>query len=239
MTEQWRPVAGYGGAYEVSDRGRVRSYRTTKGFPKGSSGLGPVPKLLDQHPHHGYLTVLLTRDDRSRSYPFVHGLVAAAFIGPKPAGAQVNHRDGVKTRNEVENLEYVTPSENKRHAVENELAAVGERHHRAKLTRAQVEDIRRRYRPEKGSRQALAAEFGITPEYVSILVHGNAWTHLPSDPGARRSATARLTGDRVAEIRAAPRERGMARRLAERFGVSVSAVRHVLAGRCWKAGNAS
>lgn len=232
--ERWRPVAGYGGAYEVSDQGRVRSYRTTKGFPRGSSGLCGTPTALTPKNHHGYATVLLTNDDRSRAWPFVHVLVAEAFIGPKPPGSQVNHRDGVKTHNAVENLEYVTPGGNRRHAVMNGLAAVGERHHRAKLTREQVEEIRRRYTPTRGARQALAREFGVTAEYVSVLVRGQAWQHLPADPTARRSATARLTPAQVAEIRASPRERGAAARLARRLGVSTSAVRHVLSGRSWK-----
>lgn len=234
MTERWAAIGGYGGAYEVSDAGVVRSYRTNKGFPRGASGLASEPHLLGQRLHHGYPTVLLTRDDGSRSSPFVHGLVAEAFIGPKPNGQQVNHRDGVKTHNAVTNLEYVSPRENRVHAIVTGLAPVGERHHRAKLTTEQVEEIRRRYRPERGARVALAREFRITSEYVSVIVHGRAWSHLPSDPRAQRSATARLTREQVAEIRAAPRERGAARRLADRFGVSRSAIRHVLSGRCWR-----
>ena len=49
---------------------------------------------------------------------YVHKVVALTFLGSRPIGFQINHKNGVKTDNRVENLEFVTPSRNRRHAVE-------------------------------------------------------------------------------------------------------------------------
>lgn len=72
-----------------------------------------------QHSAYGkprYLQVRLWRQNKARTF-YVHDLVAAAFIGKKPRGAQVNHKDLDKKNNYAENLEYLTPKENMDHAV--------------------------------------------------------------------------------------------------------------------------
>lgn len=106
---EWRPVVGFEGLYEVSSEGHVRRVGPTKGARVG--------RCLN--PTHGgrgpYYFVTLRRNGRSHS-PVVHRLVAAAFIGPCPDGHEVNHKDGTKRNNRVENLEYVTRSQNTKHA---------------------------------------------------------------------------------------------------------------------------
>lgn len=90
----WRDVPGYEGVYQVSSLGQVR--RVTAG----------TPHLLNpwQHPA-GYRSVSLHKDKKGKKL-LVHRLVAAAFI-PNPAGLpQVNHINGIKTDNRVENLEW-------------------------------------------------------------------------------------------------------------------------------------
>ncbi len=98
MTEVWRPILGFEGQYEVSNRGRVRSYRR--------SAKGKL--LAPGKASHGYYTVSLGRNN-SRT---LHSLVAEAFIGPKPDKCEVLHNDGSRTNNCVENLRYGTRSEN-------------------------------------------------------------------------------------------------------------------------------
>lgn len=95
-------------AYEVSDRGRVR-----RCLPCSGSRVG---KLIAPRPHtKGYVTVGLYRDKR-RTSRLIHSLVAEAFIGPRPPGHEVNHRDGDKLNNHAGNIEWVTSSANTRHA---------------------------------------------------------------------------------------------------------------------------
>lgn len=98
-TEEWKPVVGYEGLYEVSSLGRVRSRQG----------------LLRQSLANRYPSVHLSRDGKQATHR-VHRLVASAFI-PNPDGREtVNHIDGDRTNNAALNLEWVTTSENVRHA---------------------------------------------------------------------------------------------------------------------------
>ena len=100
--EKWLPVVGFGDKYEVSDRGRVRSIRTGK--------------LLAQRLwNSGYPSVQLWAGNKAHSRS-VHRLMAEAFLSIAP-GLQVNHIDGNKGNNCLDNLEIVTPSDNLKHAV--------------------------------------------------------------------------------------------------------------------------
>lgn len=112
--EQWRPVLG--GHYEVSDSGRIRR----KSVP-ARRGCGTYPgKML--RPRLGglmgaqYYAISACIDGHKRNVT-IHSLVAEAFIGPRPHGLEVNHKDLNKLNNRKENLEYVTRSQNALHAM--------------------------------------------------------------------------------------------------------------------------
>ncbi len=95
---------------------------------------------------------------------FVHRMVARAFLKGEFPAAVVNHIDGNKAHNLPHNLEWVTRSENTKHAWETGLVACrGEDHPFAKLTAAQVSNIRER---PKESVDNLAAEFAVTPRLI-------------------------------------------------------------------------
>ena len=106
---QWLPVPGAEGAYEVSSLGEV---------PKGDRWGNPGTMLCrgrllkPWHDSNGYPTVYLA----NRKAVNVHRLVASAFIGERDGSADVNHKDGDKQNNAVENLEWCNRKENMRHA---------------------------------------------------------------------------------------------------------------------------
>lgn len=116
--EEWRPVVGYEGYYEVSDRGRVRSLprviMRSNGAPQTVRG-----RILSQQPLSNglYMKVDLSRDGGFRSRP-VHRLVGEAFYGPLPEGLQTRHLNGNSFDNRLENLRYGTHLENMRDSVE-------------------------------------------------------------------------------------------------------------------------
>lgn len=102
--EQWRPIPNFPD-YEVSDRGRVKSWRKWNG--------GPAPRLLSLVPgRNGYLRVGLTVRPCASVSRLVHQLVLEAFVGPRPAGQVVRHLDGNRANNSLSNLTYGTPKEN-------------------------------------------------------------------------------------------------------------------------------
>lgn len=101
-TEEWRPVVGYEGLYEVSDLGRIRSLNS-----RHPSQLRSILKPDGSR----YLRVCLTKNGVHRRY-MVHRLVMATFVGPLPIGFQVHHQDGNKHNNRLENLVYLNACEN-------------------------------------------------------------------------------------------------------------------------------
>lgn len=177
--ERWLPVGGLPGV-EASSTGRVRRVRDGR--------------IVRQHPiGSGYLTAgtILLHDTPAPLY--AHRAIAAAFLGLDLAGGRavtVNHKNGVKTDNRLENLEVVSLTENIRHAFANGFirAARGSEVKRSRLTEAQVADIIARWNaPGRriGLRKQIAAEYGIDPSVISKLVAGDRWTHVPGGrPGA-------------------------------------------------------
>lgn len=104
--EIWKDIKGYEGLYQVSNMGEVRRVGRNK----------PLYKSL-----RNYYGVKLSKNN-IKKYFNIHKLVAETFIPNLSNKEQVNHIDGNKLNNNVENLEWVTPSENTKHAYINRLS---------------------------------------------------------------------------------------------------------------------
>lgn len=109
MTEQWRKVPGYAD-YSVSDAGRLR-----RDVGNSNGGLCCAGRIMKGYiGANGYERFTLYKDG-DKKYQNGHSLVASAFIGER-GEKQVNHKNGIKSDNRLSNLEYVTPSQNIKHA---------------------------------------------------------------------------------------------------------------------------
>ena len=117
MTEVWKDIKGFEGMYAISNLGNVKRLVHYKRC--GVTG----QTLLEEKPmrfyknHNGYYRVCLCKDGK-RYFRFVHLLVAEAFLSKEDGKTQINHIDGNKENNIVENLEWVTSKENHIHASE-------------------------------------------------------------------------------------------------------------------------
>lgn len=158
MTETWRPVPDYGGRYEVSNYGYVR--RVLKD--------GKTRLMANTPDSQGYLQVALTLGGRTRRH-LVHGLVMRVFAGPPPfEGAEVNHRNLIKTDNRLINLEWATARANVRHALD--FITIPRRGPR--LTDEQVVALRQQ--APTMTRRALAERYGLHRRTVSRIVNGGS-----------------------------------------------------------------
>lgn len=111
LAERWLSIPGYGGAYEVSDRGSVRSLTRPVDFGDGRMGLKRGGVMKTQPGPRGHLRLGLSRDGVRQGWN-VHSLVLLAFVGPRPEGLVSRHLDGNELNNNRSNLRYGTYSEN-------------------------------------------------------------------------------------------------------------------------------
>lgn len=163
MNEQWRAIPGFGDRYEASDAGRVRNKQTSRILKHAAN-----PR--------GYCHLSLFENNVGTTVD-VHRLVLLAFVGQCPTERpQTNHKDGNKANNSLQNLEYVSYGENMEHA-DKVLGAFPFRrvkHPAAKLSEAQVAEIKRR-RAEGAMLKSLSKEFGISETHICAIAKGRYW----------------------------------------------------------------
>lgn len=167
--ETWKPVDGWDALYEVSSLGRLRS----TGAGRRHSG-----RVLRGWRRKGYVVVSLGRGTpRSRVDYYLHALVAAAFIGPRPAGLQINHIDATKSNNRVDNLEYVTAKQNQQHAARLGLKFIplGASNGRSKVTPTVAREIRELHASGR-TRAEIARMKSLGWTTVNHIVRGSRWT---------------------------------------------------------------
>lgn len=163
----WKGIPGYEDLYQISNAGSVKR-------------LGNTPKCVKErilkasHDGNGYLSVSLCRSGKPKKIG-VHRLVAWAFIGQQ-GKSWVNHKNGIKSDNWIENIEYTTPGENAQHAYDIGLqpSRKGEGNGHSKLTAKEVIFIRQL--AESGmARKNICKVVGYSKTTIRDIVTGNSW----------------------------------------------------------------
>jgi len=176
--EVWLPVKGYEGIYEISSKGRLKSLdRLVDNYGGKTLFKGGIRKQsLDSY---GYVRYNMSKNSKTKGC-FGHRLVAEHFIDNPEMKPQVNHINGIKTDNRVENLEWSTPFENIKHSIEMGLQNVnkGEDVHFSVLTENQVREIREKYKPRKYTFKQLGLEYGVCYQTIQCIVRRKSWKHI-------------------------------------------------------------
>ena len=177
--EVWLPVVGFEGFYAISNFGRAMAVnRTTNsgkwGFEKRKE------KLLAQSkkPKLEYKYVILSKEGKTKTLK-IHRMVAMAFI-PNPENKRdVNHKDLDKTNNHVDNLEWVTPLENRRHAVSAGHCNKGETVMTAVLNAEKVKEIRYIHSRGVADNKELAKIYKLAgAASIRFVINGRFWKHV-------------------------------------------------------------
>lgn len=171
---EYRDVPGFPG-YRVGDDGSVWTQRISG---RGSHNMGAWrPLKLKPIGRYNHLYVTLCGPSGHKN-KFVHRLVLEAFIGPCPDGKEGCHfpnRD--PSNNNIDNLRWDTRQSNRDAMLVHGTRANGVRHGSAKLTEADVTEMRRLYIGGAQQKQ-LAKRFSIDRAVVSVIVRGKAWKHV-------------------------------------------------------------
>jgi len=182
FVEEWRPIPGWEDLYYASNLGRIRSNDRLCPNPRGRGQRlkkGRIFKGTIAPP--GYVHMPLCREAK-QVYIKAHRLVAMAFLPNPENKPQVNHKNGIKADNRVENLEWVTAGENLKHAYaflnHTRICFSGETNGSAKLTDKKVLEIRRLRKHEATPTIKLARLFGVTTSCIKGIFANKSWTHL-------------------------------------------------------------
>lgn len=178
MAEIWKSVPGYGGYYEASSLGRVRSidrivvkrHRSGKLIQQRYAGRLLKPCKTDEL---GHMVVHLGIDGKKMNVS-VHRMVLLAFVGEPCDGQEACHNNGNASDNRLANLRWDTHEANNGDRINHGTYALGEDHVMAKLTEQQVREIK-----ASGMHyEAVSARYGISRSQAYRICTGKAWNHV-------------------------------------------------------------
>jgi len=171
MQEIWKDIENYEGLYKISNFGNIKAMPKKAGFNNRKEKL--LKYKINQF---GYLTIGLCKNSK-RKWFMIHRLIANAFISSIKNKPQVNHKDGNKQNNHIDNLEWCTSSENLKHAFKIGLRnGNGEKHSQHKLKNEDILWIRKNH--QDYSRENLSKKYNISKSNLCLIINNKTWNHI-------------------------------------------------------------
>lgn len=178
---------------------------------------------------NGYVLVSVTVGERKYKQYRVHRLVAETFLENPHNYSDVNHKDGVKTNNHVDNLEWCTRSYNIKHAKDLGLnTSRGETHVNTDLTNGIVEEACLLL--QKGeSLDAIKIKTGISKDVLVNIKNGRAWVHIAKNYDIVTNPKPRLTKEDIINLYLDYWEKGISKNdLAKKYPVNIKTVYRII-----------
>jgi hypothetical protein len=171
ICEEWRSIPEFIG-YEVSSLGRVRSIDRVCGNRPGITKGRLLTPFINRR---GYLEVIIRKNSKSTA-KIVHRLVAKTFLSNFENKPQVNHIDGNKQNNSLENLEWVTNSQNQKHAYLLGLqpSRAGEMNNNTTLKNRDVGNLKEIYNSGKTASE-VSKITGVSIQIIRSIIYGRTW----------------------------------------------------------------
>lgn len=159
-----KQIKGYEGLYTISTNGDVFSLYTNKKLKIANNG-------------NGYMSVMLYKNKIGTRF-YIHRLVGLHFIENYDNKPQINHKDGDKSNNNVDNLEWCTILENSIHSYK-ELGRIGVRGEDNKLSKLSTDDIVYiKNNKDKYLQRELASKFNVNVVTIGDILRGRTWCHI-------------------------------------------------------------
>jgi len=165
MEEIWRPIINYEGLYEVSNYGKIKSFK-----------YGKERILKSKRNKSGHLTIALHKNSTPH-YFYIHRLVLETFIGPCPKGMESCHNDGNPSNNFIDNLRYDTKSNNQRDRIKHGTDQKGSNNNHSILTEEKVMGIKRDLTSGL-SYTKIAKKYSVSKSAIAHINKGRSWEHI-------------------------------------------------------------
>jgi len=189
MIEEWKPIEGYNGYYEVSNTGFIRSVDRIQVMKNGHTRKKTsVMRKTGLNYVGGYKHTSLSRDGVHINV-YIHRIVAQHFVSNPDNKPEVNHKDGNKLNNHYTNLEWVTPRENQIHAHLNGLkpnTRFGETAGQSKLKEKDVLEIIDLLANTQISQKEIARRYNIHYTAIVNINGGHHWKHIKRNIPSRQ-----------------------------------------------------